>query len=62
MKILIAEDDPATQKLMQRYLASHGTCTLAVNGQEAVDAFMEALNQKKPFDLLCLDIMMPLMS
>jgi two-component system, chemotaxis family, chemotaxis protein CheY len=62
MKILIAEDDPATQKLMQRYLSSQGTCTLAVNGQEAVDAFMEALNQKKPFDLLCLDIMMPLMS
>jgi two-component system chemotaxis response regulator CheY len=62
MKILIAEDDPATQKLMQRYLASYGECTLAVNGRQAVDAFVEALNWKKPFDLLCLDIMMPEMN
>jgi two-component system chemotaxis response regulator CheY len=59
MKILIAEDDPATQKLMQRYLSGHGNCTVAVNGQDAVNAFIEAQNQKQPYNLLCLDIMMP---
>jgi two-component system chemotaxis response regulator CheY len=59
MRILIAEDDPATQKLMQRYLSSHGDCTVAVNGEDAVNAFIEAQNQKQPYDLLCLDIMMP---
>jgi two-component system chemotaxis response regulator CheY len=62
MRFLIAEDDPAAQKLMQRYLSSHGDCTVAVNGEEAVKAFIEAQSQKRPYDMLCLDIMMPKMS
>jgi two-component system chemotaxis response regulator CheY len=61
-RILIAEDDPATQKLMQRYLSCYGECTVTANGQEAVDAFLEAQNQKRPYAMLCLDIMMPKMS
>lgn len=59
MRILIAEDDLATQKLMQRYLSSCGDCTVAVNGEDAVKAFVEAQDQKRPYDMLCLDIMMP---
>jgi two-component system chemotaxis response regulator CheY len=62
MRILIAEDDPATQKLMQRYLSAYGDCTVAANGQDAINAFIEAQNQKQPYDMLCLDIMMPKMS
>jgi two-component system, chemotaxis family, chemotaxis protein CheY len=62
MKILIAEDDSATQKLMQRYLSSYGDCTVAADGEEAVNAFVEAQNRKQPYELLCLDIMMPKMS
>jgi two-component system chemotaxis response regulator CheY len=30
-----------------------------VNGSEAVEAFEEALKQKNPYDLVCMDIMMP---
>ena len=44
---------------MKKFLSSYGTCDVAVDGMEALDAFMEAVKQKEPYDLLCLDIMMP---
>ena len=59
MKSLIVEDDFTSRKLMQIYLSELGECDVAVNGKEAVEAVSEALNDKKPYDLICLDIMMP---
>ena len=59
MRFLIAEDDPAAQKLVQRYLTEYGTCDLASNGREAVNAYIDALNLKRPYDMILLDIMMP---
>ena len=32
-----------------------------MDGMEAVDAFNMALEEKEPYDLVCLDIMMPVM-
>ena len=32
-----------------------------MDGMEAVDAFMMALEDGEPYDLVCLDIMMPVM-
>jgi len=32
---------------------------ITIDGIEAVDAFMLALDEGKPYDLVCLDIMMP---
>lgn len=59
MRILIAEDDLTSRKFMQRLLSKYGMCDLAVDGVETVDAFYEALKENKPYDLICLDIMMP---
>lgn len=59
MKILIVEDDFAARKLLQKYLSSYGDCDIAVNGIEAVDAFKDALDKDWPYELICLDIMMP---
>lgn len=59
MKSLIVEDDFTTRKLMQIYLEELGECFVAVNGKEAIDAFSEALDGSQPYDLICLDIMMP---
>lgn len=59
MKSLIVEDDFTARKLMQVYLAELGDCFVAVNGKEAVDAVTNALEAKEPYDLVCLDIMMP---
>ena len=59
MRILIAEDDRLSRVFLKKFLSSYGTCDVAVDGMEALDAFMEAVKQKEPYDLLCLDIMMP---
>lgn len=61
MKILLAEDDYLTRKSMDNFLSKYGECDVTVNGMEAVDAFMLALEEEEPYDLVCLDIMMPVM-
>ncbi len=59
MKTLIVEDDFSSRLLLQGILQPYGECHIAVNGREAVTAFETALDGKAPYDLVCLDIMMP---
>ena len=61
MRILLAEDDFVTRKSMTSFLSKYGECDVTVDGMEAVDAFMMALEDEEPYDLVCLDIMMPVM-
>lgn len=61
MRILLAEDDFVTRKFMTGFLSKYGECDVTVDGMEAVDAFMMALEDEDPYDLVCLDIMMPVM-
>lgn len=61
MKILLAEDDFASRKFMDNYLSKYGDCDVTVDGEEAVDAFMMALEDGEPYDLACLDVMMPVL-
>ena len=46
---------------MVKFLSKYGECDVTVDGMEAVDAFMMALEDGEPYDLVCLDIMMPVM-
>lgn len=59
MKILIVEDDFTSRVVMQEFLKPYGDCHVAVNGLEALEAFRQAMAQSAPYDLVCLDIMMP---
>ncbi len=59
MKILIAEDDRISRSFLQKFMANYGEVEVAVDGMEAVDIYMDAIKNNEPFDLLCLDIMMP---
>ena len=61
MKILLAEDDFVTRKFMRNFLSKYGECDVTVDGMEAVDAFMMAMEDDEPYDLVCLDVMMPVM-
>lgn len=61
MRILIVEDDFASRKLMQKFLSPYGSCELVVDGEEAVSVFKASLKREEPFDLVCLDIMLPKM-
>ena len=62
MRILVAEDDFVSRQVLCRYLEAYGTCDVAVDGREAVRAVEYALEHQSPYDLICLDIMMPRMN
>ncbi len=59
MKILVAEDDLASRRFLTKFLSTYGECDITVDGMEALDAYLIALDENKPYDLICLDIMMP---
>lgn len=59
LKILIAEDDLTSRKFLSTFLSRYGDCDVVIDGMEAIDAYMISMREKKPYDLICLDIMMP---
>jgi two-component system chemotaxis response regulator CheY len=59
MRILIVEDDFTSRRLLQLMLGTYGTCDIAVNGVEALKACELAHAENNPYQLICLDIMMP---
>jgi two-component system chemotaxis response regulator CheY len=59
MKILMAEDDFTSRKILQIILEKYGEVDIAADGAEAVKAVKYALAENEPYDFICLDIMMP---
>ncbi len=59
MRILIAEDDYASRQFLFKFLSQYGECDMVIDGMEAVEAFIMSMRKKQPYDLVCLDIMMP---
>lgn len=59
MKILIVEDDLTCRTALKAILNPYGDVDIATNGNEALVALTEALGSDSPYDLICLDIMMP---
>jgi two-component system chemotaxis response regulator CheY len=59
MRILIAEDDMVSRKFLMKFLSQYGECDVVVDGLEALDAFLISVKDGNPYDLICLDIMMP---
>lgn len=61
MKTLIVEDDFLARSLLSTLLSEYGVCHVAVNGREALDAIERAFDENDRYDLVCLDIMMPVL-
>lgn len=59
MKILIVEDDLSSRKFLCKFMSSYGECDITVDGMEGLDAYLMALDEDEPYELICLDIMMP---
>jgi len=59
MKALIVEDDFLSRMLLQGLLKPYVVPDVAVNGKEAVEAVRISLENKEPYNLICMDIMMP---
>lgn len=59
MKCLIAEDHLLSRRILKELLSPQFDCDIAVNGQEAIDSFQLAHESKRPYDVIFMDIMMP---
>ncbi|GFE61503.1 response regulator [Geobacter sp. AOG2] len=59
MKCLIVEDDFISRRILKEMLSQHFDCDIAINGEEAITSFRLAHEGKHPYDLICMDIMMP---
>ena len=62
MKTLIVEDDLTCSVLLQTILQEYGPVQTAGNGKQAIEIVRDSLNRKEPFNLICMDIMMPEMN
>jgi two-component system chemotaxis response regulator CheY len=59
VKCLIAEDHLLSRRILKELLSPQFDCDIAVNGQEAIDSFKLAHDSKRPYDVIFMDIMMP---
>jgi two-component system chemotaxis response regulator CheY len=59
MRSLIVEDEFTSRMQLKYFLEKHGPCDIAVNSAEAVDAFKMSIVNQTPYDVMCLDIMLP---
>ena len=61
MRILIVEDDPVSSMYLAKCLEAVGEIQTAGDGEAGLEAVRAAFLGKSPFDLICLDIMMPIL-
>ncbi len=61
-RLLVAEDNPVNQRIVARVLEHFGAdVQLVPNGREAVDRARQALSEGRPFDVILMDMHMPVM-
>lgn len=61
MKCLVVEDDLMSRHMLKEMLPASFITDIAVNGKEAVTAFRLAHADKRPYDLIFMDVEMPVM-
>ena len=61
MKALVVDDDMTTRIVLQEILFRYAEVHSCVDGTEAVQACTRALDHGGPYDLICMDLMMPVM-
>ena len=59
MKGLIVEDDMLSRRILKELFSPFGDCDIAVNGKEAIDSFLFAHESKRPYDVIFMDVTMP---
>ncbi len=59
MKTLIVDDVQANCRVLKALISPFATCEMVTTGREAIDAFQDAWKVNEPYQLICLDIMLP---
>jgi two-component system chemotaxis response regulator CheY len=62
MLILIAEDEPVSCTVLKKFLSQYGPCTVVADGQQAVLEVKAAYERKQGYELVCMDLHMPVMN
>jgi len=58
-KILIIEDNPVALLLQRSLMSSFGICDTASDGEKGLDLFKLSMEEKAPYDIILLDLVMP---
>jgi two-component system chemotaxis response regulator CheY len=58
-RFLIVDDEPVCRELLAETLHPYADCDVAREGASAIESFRLALESGRPYDLVCLDVMMP---
>jgi len=61
MRSLIVDDDDMGRLMLASSLEEFGPCEQAENGQQALELIDAAATAASPYNLICLDIIMPIM-
>jgi two-component system chemotaxis response regulator CheY len=61
MKALVVDDELTTRIILQETLSPYAEVHTCGDGTEAVSACARALDHGGPYDLICMDLMMPRM-
>lgn len=59
MRILIVDDEFVSLNKLSLLLSAYGECDAATNGGQALEMFKLAHEEKRPYDLITMDISMP---
>ncbi len=61
MRSIIVDDDEMGRLMLATLIEDFGPCDQAANGKIALEMFDKAVADGNPYDLICLDIIMPVM-
>ncbi|KHK01379.1 response regulator [Desulfovibrio sp. TomC] len=59
MRALIVDDDFYSRSFLEYILHPYAQCDAAVNGEDAIMVFQKALEEGKPYALVFMDLLMP---
>ena len=59
VRALVVDDVAANCRVMKALLARYGTADTVMHARDAVSAFQVAWKEARPYNLICLDIMLP---
>ena len=62
MRALVVDDELTSRILLQETLARYGDVETCEDGAEAVETCLRAISENRPYEIICMDIMMPGMS
>lgn len=58
-RILVVDDDFVSRRITATFLAKYGDCDVATNGCEGFLSYLMSIEEKHPYDLIVVDIIMP---